>query len=186
MPGHGREDFQDRPATPSGRGAGRRCAASRPAGSPAQAGLGRGAEQHAVEPADVAVFQDLQFQPLSSSRPSSSVAAPKTRERVLRVHLRGHRREGEDALDAQVLGVARSAWRQNGYLPMRRLGLAEEDDEVVLRFGSVQTKKRLRGRRPGWMTPLLDLDLVDVEEVAGLELGDGGACRAWPAGRRRR
>ena len=90
---------------------------------------------------------------LSSSRPAGSVAAPKTRERLSGCIW--------VAIAAKVKTRSTpSSWRSDhlpaeGELADRRLGLAQEDDEVVLPLGSVQTKKRLRGRRWGWMTPSL-------------------------------
>ena len=112
----------------------------------------------------------------SSARLSSSVAAPKTRERVLGVHLGGHRREGEDPLDAELLGELDEPAAE-GVLARGRLGLADEDDQVVPLLRVVPGEEAAARQPAGWIRPLLDLDVVDVEQV----LAANSASRCMPS-----
>ena len=54
----------------------------------------------------------------------------------------------------------------------RRLGLAEKYQQVVLLIRVDPDERAIARPSTGLDNAVLDLDLVDVEEVVGLELGD--------------
>ena len=97
-------------------------------------GLRRGSQEHAVEPADVPVFEEFQFQLLELIEAGGIGGGAEDARTLLGVHLGRHRREGEDALDTEVLGEADHLTAE-GELADWRLGFAQEDDEVVLPLG---------------------------------------------------
>lgn len=71
----------------------------------AQPHLGGDTKQNAVEPADVPVFQKLQLQTLKLGKSCFIGGGTKDTRIVFGVHLRGHRREGENPLDFDFTGV---------------------------------------------------------------------------------
>ena len=66
--------------------------------SPSQAALDRRSEQHAIQPADVSVFEDFQLQAFQLIEDFIVCGRGKNATSMLRVHLRRHGREGEDPL----------------------------------------------------------------------------------------
>ena len=55
------------------------------------------------------------------------------------MHLRGHRREGKHALDAERLGILDQPMTE-GVFPDLRLRLADEDDDIPPPFGRASTE----------------------------------------------
>src|SRR5258706_9868426 len=86
----------------------------------AQFTIDGGGKQHAVQPADVAVVQDIQFEALEFLEAYRVRCRAKDARRMFRVHLRGHGREGIRALDSKFARVCDHLAAKR-ILPDRRL-----------------------------------------------------------------
>src|SRR5262245_45091220 len=94
----------------------------------------RGAEKDAVQSADVSLFEQFQFEPLQLIEIGLVGGSAENASPMLGMHPCGHRSEGEDTLDADLLGECDKLFAER-IAADRRLGLAEKHDEIVLLFG---------------------------------------------------
>src|SRR5262249_9227693 len=127
--------------------------------SAAQARLGRRAEQNAVEAADVAVLEELQFEPFQLLHALVVGGGAEHARAMFRMHLRGHGREGEDTLDLQLARILNQLLAE-GEFADRRLGLAQEHDDIVLVSRISPEKKPITRILDLLNASFLDLDVI--------------------------
>ncbi len=95
-----------------------------------QAALDSCADKQPIQPADVAVLQDLQIEPLQFVDALGVRGGGEDPRAAFGMHLRGHGGEGVDTLDAQLLRVGDDPAAQ-GILADGRLGFAEKHHEIM-------------------------------------------------------
>ena len=150
-----------------GKGAGRRCAASRRASTLRAARSRRPAEQDAVQAADMAVVEDFQIRCFSSARLSCRWRR-RRRARRLGVHLGRHRGERVDPLDLELPRELDEPLAEDGST-LRGLGFADEHNDIGC-ARVVPDEEPAPGQPAHPDQAALHLDVFDVEELMGREL----------------
>src|SRR6185312_521107 len=136
-----------------------------------QARLGRRGEREPVEARDLALRQDADAVAAQLGERRVVRGDAVRRRGAVRLHVRRHRREGEHARDAErpALGQQALAQRQ---LARRRLGLAEEDDDLALAVGVAPQEQAAARQARGVQESAADLHALELEEAPRAELGD--------------
>ncbi len=83
---------------------------------------------------------------------------------VLRMHLRGHGREGENPFDSQLLRIFHQLAAEKIFAE-RRLGLAEKDYDVVLVVGVGPKKEAIARPAARLNDSVFDFDVIHVEQI---------------------